>query len=275
MKSKQYLETFRDGRKMFFNFWPTENASKGIIALVHGLGEHSGRYEHFANFYNKNGYDVMAVDTFGHGQTEGKKGHSNKMEDYLEQITILINEAKKHSSSKRVFLYGHSMGGSLVLNYLLRENPTLSGIIATAPAIQPGFKVPFLKIILGKFGRIVFPSLTQENGLELKYLSHDQAIIEAYKNDPLVHNLVSAQVGMGILEWGNWLEKNVSTADLPVLIMHGSEDKLTNYEASKAFANNFKGDVTFESWEGMYHEIHNEIGKERVLNYTLDWINSK
>ncbi len=275
MKNKQYFETFRDGRKMFFNFWPTENASKGIIALVHGLGEHSGRYVHFVNFYNKNGYDVVAVDTFGHGQTEGKKGHSNKMEDYLEQITILLKEAKKHSNSKRVFLYGHSMGGSLVLNYLLRENPTLSGIIATAPAIQPGFKVPFLKIILGKFGRIVFPSLTQENGLELKYLSHDQAIIEAYINDPLVHNLVSAEVGMGILEWGNWLEKNVSTAELPVLIMHGSEDKLTNYEASKAFANKFRGDVTFESWEGMYHEIHNEIGKERVLNYTLDWINSK
>ncbi len=275
MKNKQYFETFRDGRKMFFNFWPTENASKGIITLVHGLGEHSGRYEHFANFYNKNGYDVVAVDTFGHGQTEGKKGHSNKMEDYLEQITILLKEAKKHSNSKRVFLYGHSMGGSLVLNYLLKENPTLSGIIATAPAIQPGFKVPFLKIILGKFGRIVFPSLTQENGLELKYLSHDQAIIEAYINDPLVHNLVSAEVGMGILEWGNWLEKNVSTAELPVLIMHGSEDKLTNYEASKAFANKFRGDVTFKNWDGMYHEIHNEIEKERVLNYTLDWINSK
>jgi len=266
-----FLEAF-DGRKMFFNQWVAGPDAVASIVLVHGLGEHSGRYNHLAEFFNNHKINVVAVDLFGHGKTEGKKGHTQKMDDFLWQIDFLVGLTQKLAPGLPVFLYGHSMGGGLVLNYLYKKKSKLAGLIATAPAIQPGFKVPALKMLVGKIGRKLAPGLIQKNGLDLGNLSHDPLVAEKYVADPLVHNLLSAELGMGILEYGNWLETNETHSHVPVLIMHGTEDKLTNFAASKAFSGKAEGNVTFKPWPGMYHEIHNETDKQLVFDYTLDWI---
>lgn len=266
-----FLEAF-DGRKMFFNQWVAGPDAVASIALVHGLGEHSGRYNHLADFFNNHKINVVAVDLFGHGKTEGKKGHTPKMDDFLWQIDFLVDLAQKLAPGLPVILYGHSMGGGLVLNYLYKKQAKLAGLIATAPAIQPGFKVPALKMLVGKIGRKLAPGLIQKNGLDLGNLSHDQLVAEKYVADPLVHNLLSAELGMGILEYGNWLETNETHSQVPVLIMHGSEDKLTNFAASKAFSEKAEENITFKPWPGMYHEIHNETDKQLVFDYTLDWV---
>ena len=264
-----YQEAF-DGRKMFFNQWLADGEPVANIALVHGLGEHSGRYENFARFFTANNINVLAVDTFGHGQTEGKKGHTPQMEDYLWQINYLVNTTKNFAPNVPTFLYGHSMGACLVLNYLYKNQPYIAGVIASAPAIKPGFDIPKLKLLLGKFGRKFMPAFTQANGLELNNLSHDKAIIDAYINDPLVHNMVSGVVGIGIIEWGEWLMEGVKTSPIPLLVIHGEEDILTNFQASKSFCE--KNDIAFKSWPKLYHEIHNEFEKEQVLGYALDWM---
>ncbi|MCP9753756.1 alpha/beta fold hydrolase [Lacihabitans sp. CCS-44] len=270
MKHLTFFQEAFDGRKMFFNQWLAEGEPIANIALVHGLGEHSGRYEDFAQFFTSRNINVLAVDTFGHGQTEGKKGHTPKMEDYLWQIDYLIKTTKSFAPLVPTFLYGHSMGGCLVLNYLYKNKPDLAGVIASAPAIKPGFPIPKLKLLLGQFGRKFMPAFTQPNGLELNNLSHDKAIIDAYMEDPLVHNLVSGVVGIGIIEWGEWLLEGIKTSPVPLLVMHGEEDILTNFEASKTFC--VKNDIAFKSWPKLYHEIHNEFEKEQVLQYALDWI---
>lgn len=273
MIHESFFETDTKQRKIFFQKWLPEQETKGIIALVHGLGEHSGRYTHVADFFTSQGLAIIAVDTYGHGQTTGKRGHADSMEAYMEQINRLIELAKQTAPDKPVFLHGHSMGGALVLNYLFRYKPAINGVIATAPAIRPGFELPKPLVIIGKIARAIAPSFTQANSLDLENLSHDREVIDKYKADPLVHNQVSGMVGISLIEWGEWLLQNAKQTPAPLLLMHGTEDKLTSYEASKLFASQLSGDVTFKSYEGLYHEIHNEFEKQQVFDAMLAWIN--
>jgi alpha-beta hydrolase superfamily lysophospholipase len=272
MIHESFFETDTKQRKIFFQKWLPEQEAKGIIALVHGLGEHSGRYNHVAGFFTSQDLAMVAVDTYGHGQTTGKRGHADSMEAYMEQISRLLELAKQTVPDKPVFLYGHSMGGALVLSYLFRYKPAINGVIATAPAVRPGFELPKPLVIIGKIARAIAPSFTQANSLDLENLSHDRAVIEKYKADPLVHNQVSGMVGISLIEWGEWLLHHAKHTPVPLLIMHGTEDKLTSYEASKQLASQLSGDVTFKSYQGLYHEIHNEFEKENVFNDMLTWI---
>lgn len=268
------LDAF-DNRKMYFNQWTSDKESKANIVLIHGMGEHSGRYAHFAEFFVNNSINVYAVDLFGHGNTEGTKGHTPKIDDYLWQVDFLVNMIKQ--LGKPVFLYGHSMGGGVVLNYLFRKHPQLAGVIASAPAIETAFEVPKTKLVLGKIGRTLFPALTQRNGLDVNGISKDSKVVNAYHADPLVHDIVSAEVGIGVIEWGKWLlQLESQDVSVPLLIMHGDMDILTSHAASQKFAAKFHaGDVTFKSWQGLFHELHNEPEKQQVFEYVLGWINSR
>ncbi|RYU93240.1 alpha/beta hydrolase [Emticicia agri] len=272
MTHKSFFETDNKQRKIFFQQWLPEQEAIGIIALVHGLGEHSTRYTHVADFFTSKGLGMIAVDTYGHGQTTGKRGHADSMEAYMEQIGRLLALATQTIPNKPVFLYGHSMGGALVLNYLFRYKPAISGVIATAPAVRPGFELPKPLLIIGKIARAIAPSFTQANSLDLENLSHDREVIEKYKADPLVHNQVSGMVGITLIEWGEWLLQHAKQTPAPLLLMHGTQDKLTSYEASKLLASQLSGDITFKSYEGLYHEIHNEFEKQHVFNDMLAWI---
>jgi acylglycerol lipase len=269
-----YLEAF-DGRKMFFNQWQGEAHSTANVVLIHGMGEHSGRYGHLAAYFVANQIDVYAVDLFGHGKTEGTKGHTPKIDDYLWQVDFLVNMIKQ--IGKPVFLYGHSMGGGVVLNYLFKRNPSIAGVIASAPAIEPAFEVPKAKLWMGKIGRKLFPSLSQSNGLDVNGISRDSKVINAYHADPLVHDIISAEVGIGVIEWGKWLSTlEKEKVSVPLLVMHGDRDILTSHSASEKFTSKFNaGDVTFKSWSGLFHELHNEPEKEEVFSYVVKWIKKR
>ncbi len=266
-----FLEAF-DGRKMFFRQWTADTPAVANLILIHGMGEHSGRYAHLSAYFVEKGIHVYAVDLFGHGRTEGPKGHTPKMEDYLWQVDFLVGMIGQ--LGQPLFIYGHSMGGGIVLNYLFRRNPRVAGVIASAPAIEPGFEVSKSRRTIGKLGRKLFPAMTQRNGLDINGISRDAAVINAYQADPLVHDVISAEVGIGVLEWGEWLvnlERDALAVSL--LVMHGDRDILTNPAASEKFTAKFhSGDVTFKSWKGFFHELHNEPEKEEVFRYVSDWI---
>ena len=266
-----FLEAF-DGRKMFFKQWTSADAARASLVLIHGMGEHSGRYAHFASYFTARGVNVYAVDLFGHGRTEGPKGHTRSMDDYLWQVDFLVGMIKQLNLP--LFIYGHSMGGGVVLNYLFKRNPRVAGVIVSAPAIEPGFEISRGKLMVGKMGRKFFPGITRRNGLDVYGLSRDVNVINAYQADPLVHDIISAEVGIGVLEWGKWLahlERDALAVSL--LLMHGDKDILTRPDATERFAAKFRsGDVTFKAWKGFFHELHNEPGKEEVLSYVLEWI---
>ncbi|MFN8355012.1 MAG: alpha/beta hydrolase [Spirosomataceae bacterium] len=256
--------------------WHPSVSPKAVVALVHGLGEHSGRYQHVADYFNQLGIAITALDNYGHGKSGGKRGHIPKYENYMALMLEFLDQTRQRYPNLPVFLYGHSMGGNLVLNYVLRRQlPDLAGVIATGPAIKPGFEPPKLIVTLGKLTRKIFPSFTQSNQLDVTGISRDKAVVEAYQNDPLVHDRLSSETGIGILEWGDWLYNNAHTTPVPLLLLHGTKDRLTSPAASQHFFEQLKGDVTFRLWDGLYHELHNEPEQAEVLGYIAQWMEQK
>lgn len=256
---------------------------RAVICLVHGFGEHAGRYAHTGQFFNEQGITLVAFDLRGHGTSEGKRGHAPSFDAYLDDIQLFTHTINELYKNTPIFLYGHSMGGNLVLNYFLKRGPhpdgeagsVFKGIITTGPWIRLAFEPKPFMITLGKMMRSIYPSFTQPSGLIEAHVSKDPVIVEKYINDPLNHSSITASAGMGLTEAAAFLNTYEGTLSLPTLIMHGDEDLFTSQPASEAFAKRVKGDVTYKKWEGMYHEIHNEPDKMTVLNYTLDWINRK
>jgi alpha-beta hydrolase superfamily lysophospholipase len=278
MAEQTHFITANDGLKLYVRTWLPDAASselKGVICLIHGFGEHVGRYVHVADFFNKNGYAFIGMDSRGHGQSEGKRGHTPQFEAYLNDIQLFLNEIKLKYKNLPVFMYGHSMGGNLVLNFVIKRHPDIVGLVVTGPLIQLAFKPKPGTITLGKIMRTIYPTLTLPGGVVPDYISKDPSVVEAYKNDPLVHGSITAAGGIGLSEAAAWLDTYNGKLDVPALIMHGDEDKLTAQPASEAFAKRVKGDITYKIWRGMYHEIHNEPDKIQVLTYALGWMDSK
>ena len=263
-----------DGTKLHTQSWNILKP-KAVVALVHGFGEHIGRYNHFAEFLNAEGYAVQGIDMRGHGKSDGKRGHTPKYDAFLDDLEIFIELVKKNNPNLPLFLYGHSMGGAIVLNYATQRKSKLKGVIASAPLIQLSFKPNPVTLFLGKQLRKLVPTFTQSGGVEVNNLSRDKEIVAKYKADPLVHNKVSAEQGMALLENGEKLNQFSGKMPVPTLILHGTDDKLTSFSASEAFTKRVSGDVTFKKYEGLYHELHNEPEKKEVLKYISVWLNSK
>jgi alpha-beta hydrolase superfamily lysophospholipase len=265
----------KDGLNLFVRSWIPPQY-RGVIALVHGFGEHSGRYQHVADFFNTNGFAVVAMDNRGHGKSEGQRGHAPSFESYYDDVESFIDFTKK-TTNKGVplFIYGHSLGGNLVLNTLLRRNTEgVRGAITTGPLIALAFKPSAFLLFLGKLLRRIFPTLSQPGGVKPEHISRDKAVVDAYVKDPLVHGKVTTAAGIDLLEAGEFLNTYEGKMPVPTLIMHGSEDFLTSQPASEAFAKRVSGDMTYRKWNGLYHEIHNEPEKEQVFAEMLAWLNA-
>lgn len=272
-----YSENFLksgDGLSLFTCEWKPEFDLKGVVCLVHGQGEHCGRYAHVASFLNQSGYSVMAFDLRGHGKSKGKRGHIKNYNEFLDDIDMIINKSKELYPDKPCFLYGHSLGGNLVLNYALRRKPQLSGVIATSPWLSLSFSPALIKIWLATLLDKIFPSFSQSSGLEIEALTHDEEIIEAYKNDPLVHSRVSARLFLSVHKSGQWALLNAGKFALPLLLMHGNADRITSSSASKDFAAQINDKCTFKEWDGLFHELHNEYQKGEVLEFIVKWLNN-
>ncbi len=262
------------GLSLFAENWTVEKP-RAVIALVHGQGEHIGRYTHLAKWFNQQGIAVLGFDHQGYGRSGGKRGHAKNLNVLLDDIGLLLEKARAMYPGLPLFLYGHSMGGGLALNYVTRREPELAGLIATGPWIRLAFEAPALKVVAGKILRRIVPTLRLPTGLIVHYISHDEAVVKAYRADPLVHNQLSTAAGIALLEGAKWLNAWAGEFKIPVLLQHGGDDKITSAPATKAFAERVKGDVTHHEWPGMYHEIHNEIEKEAVFEYTFKWMESK
>ena len=264
----------KDSTKLYTQSWNLLKP-KAVIALVHGFGEHISRYDHVANFFNRNEYAVQGMDFRGFGQSDGKRGHTPSYNTFLDDLDIFIADVKKNHPNLPVFLYGHSMGGAIVLSYIIERNPALAGVIASAPLIELAFKPNPITLFLGKMLRKMAPAFTQPGGVNPNHLSRDKEVVSKYIADPLVHNKISSEAGMGILERGAFLNNFSGKMPIPTLILHAIEDKLTSFPASEAFSKRVSGDVTFKKFQGLYHEIHNEPEKQEVLSYILGWLDSK
>jgi len=275
MKHTEFRFKTFDGLQLFAQSWQPETKSRAVVCLVHGMGEHSGRYGHVADRLTKAGHIIFAFDLRGHGRSKGQLGHSPSYEALLNDIDFLLGEAEKHFPQLPRFLYGHSLGGNLVLNYVLRRQSHLKGVIATDPWLRLAFEPPRFKIILAQITNYIWPSFSQKNGLDTKVLSRDPEVVHAYENDPLVHDHISSRMFIGIYQSGYWALEHASEFSLPLLLMHGGDDKIISVKASHEFANTKTKNCTLKIWDGLYHEIHNEPEKEEVFKFLIDWLDKE
>ena len=270
------IET-QDGLILKTHQWHVDKP-KGIVCLVHGLGEHSGRYANVAAFLNSIGFSLVSYDLRGHGLSEGQKGHVPRYEMLLDDIQTFIDAVaeQKDDQNTPIFLYGHSLGGLQVITYLLSRQPAnIAGTIVTSPALRPAFIAPAWKLLLGKVSVKILPSLSVSNEINVAHISRDQSVVDTYLADTLVHDRISSGLGMGILDNGEWALQHASTLKCPMLLMHGSGDQITSSEASQLFAETAGDICNFKLWEGLFHETHNEPEKDQVLSVIKQWLDAE
>ena len=267
--------TGSDQIKMFGQVWQPLGEPKAVLAVVHGMGEHSGRYRKLAEFFTSHGIAVISFDQRGHGKSEGKRGHISHYNQLLEGVEEFIDRANLRFKQKPVILYGHSMGGNVALNYALKRPNTIKAVIATGPWLRLAFEPGPFQMKLANIMKNLYPGFSQASGLNTAHLSRDLAIVKAYERDKYVHDKISASFFTNAYSAGLYALQHANELKIPTLVMHGEEDKITSNPASAEFAEKANLVSEFKSWPSLYHEIHNEPEREQVLQYALDWINSK
>jgi alpha-beta hydrolase superfamily lysophospholipase len=264
----------RDGLEMYARSWKPENP-KAVVVLVHGHGEHVNRYNHVAEVFTKAGYAMQGFDLRGHGQSAGQRGHIPQYDNLMNDIADFIDDAKKRYPGLPVFLYGHSMGGNQVINYVLRSPQGLKAVIATGPWLKLAFAPTTAQVLTAKVLNGIVPSFSLTSGLSQTFLSRDPEEVHKYATDPLVHDKITVRLYSGIYESGLWALEHAAELKIPMLLMHGSGDKITSAPASEEFAKKAGGLVTLRLWDGYYHEIHNEPEKAEVIQTMVDWLDKQ
>lgn len=245
---------------------------KGVIVLVHGFGEHSDRYKNSViPMLLSSGLAVVTYDNVGHGKSSGKRGHCPSYNALLDILEDVIKKAEEVNPNMPLFLYGHSMGGNLVLNYAMRRDTKVSGIVATSPYLRLAFQPPKWKMILGKLMLKIAPSITLPSGLDPKGISRIPEEVEKYVNDPLVQDKVSPMFSFPIIDAGEWAIQNAKLLNVNTLLLHGTADPIIDPAGTKEFHQN-SNKTTLELFEGGYHELHNDLCKEELFSTIQDWI---
>jgi alpha-beta hydrolase superfamily lysophospholipase len=243
--------------------WCGDTPPKFLVAIVHGMGEHAQRYAHVAEFFVNRGATVHAIDQRGHGRTGGPLPHFDVL---VEDIGQLENYLHDSYPDMPVFLYGQSLGGSIVANYSLRTKNRLAGVISMSPLFRTTFPPPAWKLTVAKALGKWWPNLTLSTAIKPKELSRDPQAVEAYINDTMVHQRVSAVLGLSMLQAGQWAVDHAGELKTPMLLMHGTEDRITCHEASQEFASRSNQNCTWVSWQGLYHDMHCEPENEKVFD---------
>ncbi len=267
--------TTAEGVKFHVRGWEPDKAPKAAVILIHGLGEHTGRYEHVGKALAASGYALIGFDLRGHGRSDGPRGDVPDYEALLDDLADFLAQTRARYPKKPVFLYGHSLGGNLGLNFVLRRKPRVEGLIATAPLLEVGFKVPKVRILVARALTRIMPNHTEASGLEQAALSRDPRVVEAYAHDPLVHDRISVRLFDGMYQAGLWAEQHGANFPVPLLLMQGTADRLVSFEATRKFAEGAGKRVTWRAWEGWYHEIHNEEQAAEVFRVMIAWMDGR
>jgi alpha-beta hydrolase superfamily lysophospholipase len=264
-----------DNLKLHGQGWEPDTGIKAVVCLVHGLGEHCGRYSHMAEAFNHAGTALITFDLRGHGRSEGRRGHAPNYTLLMSDIEKLLNEAAVRYPHLPCFLYGQSLGGNLAIHYVLKRLPSLAGVIATAPLFRLAYKPSIWKNGILRGMKAIRINLSMRSGLDDTALSHDLNVVRTYRNDPLTHDLISARLAMDMLRYGQWNLKHAAEFELPLLLMHGEGDRITSAAATAEFAEHVGHRCTLKIWDGFDHELHNEPEKQEVFAFVLKWMDVK
>ena len=262
-----------EGVTLYAPRWEPEGTPRGALALVHGLGEHSGRYGDLIKRLTGAGYAVVAIDLRGHGRSSGTRGHT-LVEDCLGDIDRLLDEVTRRYPGTPVFLYGHSFGGLLVLSHLLRRRPAVAGAVVTGPALHTDLRAQKAKVLLTRVLGRFLPTVTVPSGVKPELVSRHPDVVAAYRADPLVHDRVSLGFGRQALAAIDHTLAHAGELSVPLLVLHGGADRLTFPSGSQTLARQAGGDCTLRILDGLYHEIHHEPERNRIFDEIVAWLDA-
>ena len=260
-----------DGLRLFSQSWTADRSVTDLV-LIHGVGEHSARYQWTAEKLNEKGINVHSFDLRGHGQSEGERAYISSFEEFTQDVHSFISNILLKNET--FFLLGHSMGGLIVAKYL-SDHPEskCKGVILSAPALKVGDDISPLLVTMSSIMSRLFPRL-KTTRLDSNFISRDPKVVEAYNNDPLIyHDGIKARMGAEMIRTMTGLRNSYPAFTFPLLIMHGSGDKLTDLQGSRWMVDEVSSyDKTLEVLPGFYHEILNEPEKEAVIQKIIKWI---
>lgn len=275
-----YLETTystHDGVNLYLQAWMPENP-KASILLVHGLGEHSRRYAHFADRLVKESIAVFTFDGRGHGKSSQPRptAYFANHEDYLKDIDALFGKVKSYVRDIPAFIFGHSMGGGLVAKYVISYQPDARGVILSAAALKPADNISKSLIAISSLVSKVAPKLKVLK-LDSSMISHDLEEVKKYNEDPLVYSkAIPARTGFELLRMMREIEDAAEAFKLPVFMLHGTDDQLTNPMGTEMlFRRAETSDKTYNRYPGLYHELLNEFEKEQIMDDIIQWIKDR
>jgi alpha-beta hydrolase superfamily lysophospholipase len=245
----------------------------GTVLLVHGLGEHAGRYGEVAAHLHQWGFAVRAYDQQGHGQSEGARGDLLRPGSLQADLCRVIDDTRQHPSLQDtpLVLLGHSMGGLVVARTLAEGLRSVDAAVLSSPALG-AFPNLFQKILLATLPRVV-PHLRVDNGLKVDFVSRDPDVVKAYKADALVHRRISTGLAAWILENGEKTLVDAAQWEVPTLLLYAGQDKLVNAQATADFVNAApQAVVQAQCFEAMYHEIFNDLYRAQVFAALKRWL---
>ena len=279
MSGDSRLSTFiaTDGENVVVQDWalPSGEPVRGVVIIVHGLGEHAGRYRNVATRLNELGFFVRGYDQCGHGQSNGAAGSLPSENRLLDDLADMVDDLRaRMEAGLPLILLGHSMGGLLAARFVSLQMRPVEAVVLSSPALDPGLN-GVQKLLLAVLPRI-FPNLRVSNGVKPEYISHDAAVVKAYREDPLVHDRISARLAQYIADTGKLTLAAAPHWTVPTLILYAGEDHLVNPEGSRRFAQAAPPEVvTTHSFDHMYHEIFNEPDSEQVFDVLKAWLEQR
>ena len=262
-----------DGLSLNVRKWNDEGEQHPkAIVIIHGIGEHQGRYAHVAKYFIKSGYEVYSYDQRGHGVSGGKRGHSPGVDASLDDLDAVL----KSVESDQFYLYGHSFGGNVLVNYLLRrDNVRLKAAVLSGAWMMLKKKPSSIEYALAKVMNSIFPSFTQNNQIDVTALSSINQVGEDYMSDPLVHPKISVGLFMDFYPAGLKAIENAGQLKTPTLLIHGEDDRIVDPEGSREFAKNAGELATMRIYSDTRHELHNDTRAEEVLEGVVDWLKER
>lgn len=260
---------------IFYQRWlPAAGVSRGSVVIVHGLGEHGGRYTHLVNCLLPEGYAIYSLDHQGFGGSGGQRGHINRFTDYLPDVHYMVGMARAEQQNYPVAIFGHSMGGLISLLYALVLPTSVDYLAISAPALLATPKKSL--VFLMRAMNLINPTFSIQRPGGAEGISRDPEEVRRFREDPLYTPVSSARWAVEILTTQVEVTRRAAAIQLPILILQGMADTLVVPQATVAFfAQISSSDKTLYTYPGYFHELHNDLGKEKPLGDLVEWLNAR
>jgi alpha-beta hydrolase superfamily lysophospholipase len=268
--------TSRDGLSLYSQCWLPEGPAHGAVVVVHGFSEHSGRYARLAGDLNRQGYAVHGMDLRGHGKSEGSRCFLRSFTQHLDDLDRFLQRVGGKEPGKPLFLFGHSMGGMVLVQWAIQRQPAVAGLVLSAAALKlPAGLFPVLRRLVW-LPSLLTPRLRLVR-LGSRMLSRDKAVVEDFRRDPLVfHGRIPVRTGAELLAAMRRIDRDMEAVRTPLLILHGTGDRLSDMEGSRQlYRRAAAADKTLRLYDGLYHELLSEPERAEVLADVLAWLDAR